>query len=467
MRKIAFNEPGGRGRAWWRVLAAVTVLAPAAFAQGMGGGMGRGLPSTQAEPGENGFGFYGVAAYAGWTSTAVPFNATFPVSGLGLGPNYLAGGSASMGWADMGALTDAHISYTISYDASLRYSTWNTLNHNLNFGVVHEVSPRLTFHFSGNAATMRWDQFLFEPTVLGELADTSSTFDELVSAILSGKYTNSQLASILTGAPTLESPAATLLYGTRFFTSSLRTGLEYALSPRLHIHGDAGGSRIQHLNSDTAQANGIYLVPATTTATATAGLDYAFSPFTTIGVSANGNRTFSRYEDAYITTVTATANRVLGRHWILNGRGGAGTFVPVRQTFKYGSGLHYVAGGGITYKAENQSVMLQYVHTIQDTSGIAAQSADTGSGIWQVHRPGHHWTVYTRGSYSMLRGSTLSNINAWLAGGGVGRMLNGHTNAMLGYMYGRDSGVIGSTVENRALQAVNLVVSWTPHAMPY
>jgi len=467
MLTIASSELGGGGKPWFQILAVAIALAPAALAQGMGGGMGRGMPSMQGEPGGNGFGFYGVSAYAGYTSTAVPFNATFPVSGLNLGPNYLAGGSASMGWMDMGDRTNARVNYTISYDASLRYSSWNTLNHFLNFGVSHEVTQRLRFHFSGTAATMRWDQFLFEPTVLSEVADTPSTFDELVSAILSGKYTNSQLASILTGAPILDSPAATLLYGTRFFTSSARTGFEYDVSPRLHFSADAGGSRIQHITSDTAQINGVYLVPSTTSASATVAIDYLLSPVTTVGFSAGGNRTFSRYEDTYVTTGNLTANRVLGRHWIVSGRGGVGTYIPVRQTFHYATGAHYVAGGGVTYKSEYQTVMLQYGHSIQDTSGIGAQSADTGSGIWQVHRPGHRWTVFARGSYTTLTGSTLSNINAWLAGGGVSSMLNRHTNATIAYMYGRDSGVVGGALQNRPLQAVNLVVSWSPHAMPY
>jgi hypothetical protein len=467
MHTIASSELCVRGKRWWQILAVSMALAPAALPQGiggMGGGMGGGMPSMLGGTGENGFGFYGVAAFAEYTSSTVPFNAIVPVAGLNLGPNYLAGGSASMGWMNIGGRTNAHVTYNISYNASLRYSSWNTLNHFLNFGVTHDVSPRLTTYFSGTAATMRWDQFLFEPTVLSEVAGTPSTFDELVSAILSGKYTNSQLASILTGAPTLESPAATLLYGTQFFTSSLRTGIGYELTSRLHFHADAGGSRTQHLNTDTPQLNGVYLVPSTTSASATMGVGYSLTPFTTIGLEATGSRTFSHFEDVYTVNGVVTANHVLGRHWIVSGRGGTGTFVPVRQTFRYKPGLHYVAGGGITYKSESQSIILNYNHTIADTSGIGAESSDSGSGTWQVHLPGQKWGVFARGSYTSLTGSSLSNIHAWLGGGGIYRMLNRHTNATLAYMYGRSTGTVEGFSESRPLQAVNLMISWTPRA---
>jgi len=461
MRTIASGELWVRGKPWWQILALSMVLAPAALSQGMGG---MGLPSMQGGSGENGFGFYGVAAFAEYTSSTVPFNAMVPVAGLDLGPNYLAGGSASMGWMDMGDRTNAHITYNISYDASLRHSSWNTLNHFLSFGLTHGVSPRLTTYFSGTAATLRWDQFLFEPTLLSEVASAPSTFDELVSSILSGKYTNSQLASILTGAPTLESPAATLLYGTRFFTSSLRTGFGYELTSRLHFHADAGGSRTQHLNTDTPQLNGVYLVPTTTSANASMGVNYSVTPFTTIGLGASGSRTFSRFEDAYTVNGVVTASHVFGRHWIVTGRGGTGTYVPVRQIFTYKPGLHYVAGGGITYKSEIQSIMLDYEHTIADTSGIGAESSDSASGNWLLHLPGQKWGVFARGSYTMLTGSTLSNIHGWLGGGGIYRMINRHTNATLAYMYGRNSGTVEGFSESGPLQAVNLVISWTPRA---
>jgi hypothetical protein len=455
------------GQVFWWFLAVAIALAPVAFPQSQAQGMGLGLPPVEGAPGGNGFGFYGLAGYFGYTSTAVPFNATLLNPALNLGPNYLAGGRASAGWHNIGPRTDASIVYTISYDASIRYSSWNSINHYLTFGVSHELTPRLTYSLSGTAVTMRWDQFLFAPTLLGEVAGAGATYDDLVSAILNGKYTNSQLASILTGAPLLESPAATLLYGTRFFTSSLRSQLAYDLSARTHAHAGVGGSRIQHLNSNLAQDGGTYLVPTTTTANAMAGISYDLSPVTEIGVEAQANRTFSRFEDAYITNGVVTADRAVGRHWILEGRGGAGTFTPVRQTFAFKSGPHYVAGGNIIYKAYSNTFIASFLHTIADTSGIAAQSANAASGVWQWHRPGQQWAVFSQGRYEKLTGSTLSNIDAWLSGAGIERMLDRHVTIRAAYIYGRTTGVVSNALASRQLEGVNLVFSWSPQPLGF
>ncbi len=461
------RECGNHGQTWWRIFALAIALAPAAFPQNPSQGMGLGLPPIEGEPAGNGFGFYGLAGYFGYTSTAVPFNATLLNPTLNLGPNYLAGGRASVGWQNVGPRTDAHIAYTFSYDGSLRYSSWNSMNHYLAFGVLHELTPRLTYSLSGTAITMRWDQFLFAPTLLSQVAGAPATYDELVSAILSGKFTNSQLASILTGAPMLESPAATLLYGTRFFTSSLRSELSYDLSARTHAHAGVGGSRIQHLSSNLAQDSGAYLVPTTTTANAMAGISYDLSPVTEIGVEAQANRTLSRFEDAYMANGVVTVDRAFGRHWIIDGRGGAGTFVPVRQTFAFRPGPRYVAGGTITYKAYSSTLIAAYTHTIADTSGIGAQSANVASGVWEWHQPGQQWSVFSQGRYEKLTGSTLSNINAWLGGAGIERMLDRHVTIRVAYIYGRTAGVVSGNLVSRQLQGVNLVFSWSPQPLGY
>jgi hypothetical protein len=43
-----------------------------------------------------------------------------------------------------------------------------------------------------------------------------ASFEQLVGAMLSGRFTNEQLASLLTGAPGLQVPGQTALYGTKF-----------------------------------------------------------------------------------------------------------------------------------------------------------------------------------------------------------------------------------------------------------
>jgi hypothetical protein len=456
-----------RCRAMLGILVVGMALTPTALSQGMGGGMGggMGMPGAMGQGGGEGFGFYGVAGYIGYTSTAVPFGSVLPTPGLNLGPNYLAGVVASAGWQHAGPRTIAHINYTLSYNASLRYSSWNMLNNYLSMGVVHEITPRLSVSSSAIAMTIRWDQFFFEPTLLSEVAGAGATYDELVSAIVAGKYTNSQLASLLTGAPVLDSPAATLLYGTRFFTSSARAGATYDISPRLHIHGGLWGARTQHLHSEEPQDAGPFLVPATTTANVTAGLTYDLSPVTTIGLEGGASRSFSHFEDAYITTGVVTVSRALGGHWIVTGRAGTGTYIPVRQTFQFKGGPHYVASGSLMYKGTSQTLTVSYAHTISDTSGLGAASADAASGIWLLHRPGWRWSAFAGVTYQTLSDSALSNLNAWVAKAGIERTLSERTMAQVGTFYGRTSGLVGSTLGHGQLEGVNLMISWSPQGI--
>ena len=453
-----------RGKMGLRVLAAAIILAPAAFPQFMGQG---GMPTMMGGVGngENGFGFYGVSAFAAYTSRLVPFNASLPTPGLDFGPNYIAGGSASAGWQSRGPRTDAHLTYTFGYDASLRHSSFNAMSHFLNFGVTHEISARLSFAFAGTAAIMRWDQSLFGPSALGELVQTPATFDELTSAILAGKYTNTQLASILTGAPILNSPANSLLFGPRFFTSTVRSSLSYAKSERLRFGVGVSGTRTERLKTGQAGFDGSFLIPSVTMVGANVNVSYLVTPVTTIGFTAGATRTFSRFSDAYAPTAVITADRAFGRHWLVDGRAGAGTYFSLRQTLHQRSTANWIAGGSLTYKTYTETFSLQYSHTITDIYGLGAQYTDSGGAEWVWHLPGKQWAVFAGARYEQLWHSAFGNVHAWVGTAGMERRLGSHTTAMAGTFYGKNSGVAPGGLATGQLLGAELVVSWTPQAM--
>jgi hypothetical protein len=429
------------------------------MAQALSGG-GEGIP--------DGLHLYSISAYAAYSSTTIPFGAanvlgpTLPGSGVVPGPNYLAGVLASVGWRKSGARTNTYITYTPSYDASLRFSSANSLNHYLNFGVTHDLGPRWTFLAGGTAVSAQWNQFLFEPTVLGSLTQVPATFDDFMKALLGGQYTNGQLASILTGAPALESPASTLLFGTRLFSSSLRTSVMYQRSPRLQFRWELNGRRTQHLKSGETNTNEVFLVPETTSVGALAGVGYSISPVTQLDFEVSSNRMFSRYEDAYVSNASGSISRVLGRRWIAQLRGGAGMIVPVRHTFAYKPGPHYLAGATLTYKTLSHTFMGSFDRTITDSYGLGAYSASVASGAWSWRIPGRGWSVYSAGRYEMLENLANHNLNAWLASVGISRRFDRHTIGRIGYIYGRNAGFYGGGAMNRHFEGVQLVVSWSP-----
>jgi len=447
----------------WLLLVLSVMTAPFADAQGLAQTL------SGKEMGPDGFQLYNVSVYGAYTSTTLPFGSGLGALGSGLttsggttGPNYLTGIIASAGWRKSGARTNAFITYTPSYDASVRYFEPNSMNHFLLFGVVRDLAPRWTLTATGLAMTARWDQFLFAPTAFGSLTQVPATFDDLVSGVLAGKYTNGQLASLLTGAPQIESPSATLLYGTRLFNSSLRTAVTYDHSARLTLHWDLQGMRTQHLNSGETADTKVFLVPVTTSASASMGASYALSPMTFVDINAKSSRIFSRYEDAYVSDVIGTLGRVLGRRLMVQVRGGSGILTPVRQTFYFKPGPHYLAGGTITYKTLSHMFIGSFDHTITDTYGLGAYSANVASGAWNWHLPGRSWSNYTMGRYEMLDNAGGHNLNAWITNAGLSRRLDRHTQLRAGYMYGRNSGVYNGVLAKRPLQGVQLVLSWSP-----
>ncbi len=439
------------------------LVCPVAKPQGMPPVLGMG-----GNEGPDGLHFYGVSVYAEYTSTVIPFGSNLAFSagvppGLpNLGPNYLGGIVARVGWRKTGARTNFYIAYAPSYDVSFKYSSLDSLNHNLMFGLIHDLGPKWTIVWSGAAVTARFDQFLFEPTVFASLAGTPATFDELSQAILSGTYTNPQLASILTGAPLIESPATTLIYGPRFLDASLRTDISYRHSERLRYHFGVSTTRTQGLNSGQLETDGVRVLPQTTAANAATGLIYAFSPVTTFGVEMSASRIFSRFEDVYVANGTLLLNRVLGRRWIAQVHGGAGFVTPIQHIFAYPPGTHYLAGATLTYKTLAHTFMASYNHTIADAYGLGAYSSSTAFGAWNWHIPGRTWAVVAGGSYESLSEIGSHNLNAWLGDAGINRRFGLHTMAQLAYIYGRTSGVVADTPEKRSLQGVRLVLSWSP-----
>src|ERR1019366_10664034 len=71
---------------------------------------------------------------------------------------------------------------------------------------------------------------------LSVLSQLPATFDDLAAAFSIGQFSNAQMASMLTGASMLESPARGLLLGNRVLSYSANAGLNYAHSSRLSFH---------------------------------------------------------------------------------------------------------------------------------------------------------------------------------------------------------------------------------------
>ena len=105
----------------------------------------------------------------------------------------------------------------------------------------HDSEPAVerrkwTVTLTGGAQDTTLAEYLFQPSGLSVLSQLPATTDDLAAAFSIGQFSNSQMASMLTGASMLQSPARGLLLGNRVLSYSANAGLNYAHSSRLSFH---------------------------------------------------------------------------------------------------------------------------------------------------------------------------------------------------------------------------------------
>ncbi len=181
---------------------------------------------------------YGVSAFSGYSTSVLPLGfGQFTPPGLQeLGGSANYGASASFGWQPRSRSMNFSVLYSLTYGGTVRYSDLNALSHSLSITASRQLGPKWSFTVAGAAQDSTMAQYLFQPTALSVLSQLPATFDDLAAAFNLGQFSNSQVASMLTGASVLESPVRGLLLGDRVLSYSANIGLNYAHSSRLSFH---------------------------------------------------------------------------------------------------------------------------------------------------------------------------------------------------------------------------------------
>ena len=214
----------------WRIgaLTSVAVL--------IAGGQALWAQSFEYEGRRDGFHIYTATVYTGYSSLALPnANFNYLLGAVPTGGDVLTGGSLSVGWTHFGPRSSFSITYNPSYQGFVQNSQWNALNHSLSLNLNRKLGNKWALTLSGAGAVNSLYQSMFTPSTLSNAAAVPATFDELASAMLSGRFTNDQLAGVLTGSPGLESPDQTALYGNKVLSGSLSSSLSYTHSRRFSL----------------------------------------------------------------------------------------------------------------------------------------------------------------------------------------------------------------------------------------
>ena len=458
----------------WRLLAALALL----LAVGLPARAQYFLvnPNSTAGVQPNGLRIYSVSVFSSYSSAALPYGSDTASSGIifpGLlhtGFDITSGGSVMVGWGKSFKKSTVSVMYSPSYARHTRYSQWSSLAQTLALSWSTQLGSRWTWSAGISAATSTADVIMFQPNQSLNLASVPSTFEDLSSAVISGRTTDPQLSAALGAGGAGFSPQDQLIFGRRMLAMSINTNLAYARSTRFTVSGGFSGTRAQHLGSaSSSAADAYYLIPRTTAAAADLNVSYALTPRTSTSVSFAVARTFTGLVTANTYSFSGALGRRMGEHWFLSGSAGAGMtktgFSPRRA--------EYIGNASIGYKTYGHTFVGAASRTMGDAYGVGGLSTLSATGAWNWSRPGHTWGTVAAFSQNKVFGG-LFGTSGYQVTAGVHRAITHHAGIVLEYGYGQSTvspgglyyaylaGAQPGSLLRFAHHSVRLSLSWSP-----
>jgi hypothetical protein len=411
----------------------------------------------------------GLSVFSGYSTSAYPqagltLNNSVGVDNLGGDESY--GASFSVGWQGHAEKTNATVLYTGTYEGMAHYSNLNAYNQSLSLSLVRTLTPKWTFSLTASGQDNTLAQYLYQPSTLSVITQVPTTLSDLAAALAAGQYSNAQVASLLTGAPALQTPERSLLLGDRVLSYSAQASMGYALSSRLNLHFasfTAAGQTTAGPQDGTQVQN--YVMPRSIGANAGMGFSYSLSPRTQIGVDVQASRLVNRYQDAYTGTGSASLSRKMGERWFLRAYGG-GTYTDVtQQTFGTPKTRQIVGGGSLGYRTFSHTLVASYDRAANDTYGFTVGTVTTMSAAWNWRRAGSRWGVFSSFGDQQTRNTGFASLSGWQGSGGVTASLNQHTTLTAQYVYLNSSGTYLGTQNNLKVQSIRISLGWAPQAV--
>src|ERR1019366_9490916 len=416
-----------------------------------------------------GFRLNGVSIYSGYSTSALPLGLgqTAPAGAQELGGSANYGASASFGWQHHRQGTNFSVLYSLTYAGMTRYSDLNALSHSLSMTASRQLTRKWTFTLTGAAQDSTLAEYMYQPSALSVLTQLPATFDDLAAAFSIGQFSNAQMASTLTGAGMLESPARGLLLGNRVLSYSANVGLNYAYSSRLNFHFasfSAGGQNRRGGQSGIPQEN--YVLPRSIGMNAGMGLSYALSPRTQVGLNVEENRVINRYQNAYTTNGTVSVGRKMGMRWFLSVNGGGSVTQMTQNSYGTPASRQVIGGSSIGFRTYTQTFVASYDRTSSDSYGFAVGTNTTATGSWNWRRPGSRWTISASGGQQQMRGTGFASMSGWEASGGISGRLNAHSTLSAQYVYFNSQGNYVGNLNSMIAHSVRLSLGWNPQTVP-
>lgn len=412
----------------------------------------------------------GVSVYSGYYAGQPPASFELPLQSSFLSATGMVGVTATVGATKSDEKTTFSWRYSPSY-FRIVYSEQDrrgdsSVNHRGAVNWSRKLGNKWTLTASANGLLANLEQLYFNPGVFSTVAAMPLQFDDLAGGMLTGKYTDAQLASALTGASLQASPEQGYLYGTRMLNVAATVGLAWAVSGRTSLSATLTGSRAQHVDGDgaggTTGASSGLVLPQMTTAGVSVGWAYSLSPRTQIGVDVSSSRTFSRLQRGYASRAAFSIGRTMSRRWFLQARGGAGALTYQQEVYANPRTAQYLYGGSIGYKTMSHTFLVSYDRSLGDAYALGSDSTSTATGAWNWHHPGSEWSISVSGGFQQLHNQIFSNTKSWRATAGVARSLGPNISMTAQYVYFQ----LPASIQRGGLdvpeRGVSIALTWLP-----
>ncbi len=376
----------------------------------------------------------------------------------------MAQGALLVGWSRHRENSHINITYSPSYIRGLTTSKFSSFNQSLSLSAGKKLNAKWSVDASVETFLTDFSQLLFASSRYGSISTVPSTFDDLASAILTGKSENPALDQLVSAASPVRSPEAAVLYGNRLLSSAGSISASYAHSSRSVYSASLVASRTQYYAGESTAPQGAptYQIPMTTSVGAQLGWSYSITPRMSLTVDGSSIRTVSKYQDAYASHAAVSIGRTMSRRWFVRGAGGIGVISPVRQAVSTSQGVQKEWGGSIGYKLEAHTLLAQYERTASDLYGFGASETEASMGVWTWKRPGRTISLSSGFGYIRMISPVLTEQATWTAHASAAKALDAHLAMSIAYSYIQYPPTVLAYAPTIEQHGVIVTLSWSP-----
>jgi hypothetical protein len=412
-----------------------------------------------------------VVLFQGFSTNGYPMESgRVPFFNQNLGYDIDVGALATISWTRARPTSGMYMVYTPSHFRRLRYSEWNSTDHQLGLGMSKKFR-RWNLATRSNSGIRGLAEVLFTPALTHPVQNPPSNFDDLMQAAEGGQLSSDEIASVLTGAPVVDAQPKTKFDQGRVFSSTLDGSATYSVSPRMSTNVGVSGTHYQTISRPEADANviGLRAVERATSVATHGGVDYHLSPGLNVGANTTARRSYSTFRNSTSVNTSGTITKRLGREWSVNGGAGVGTVRgdrPASLADINSRHTSWIVNAGLNYSGREHNVSVNGARTLGDTVGLGANVSYNVGASWQFSRIGSPWGLYSRANWYSMSVDGFRNTQGTYAGAGLVRQLSRETSFQAEYSYQRFDSPFRGVVSNLSGHRLQMSWMWRPAGAP-